>query len=149
MNECLTSTDGTDIAYESMGDGPPVVLVGGGLDDGPRTPYCFRPSPIGTASTTTRGGVEPPAGTRLPAPWNARSRTSPLSSRRREVRCTFFGASTGGALALEAAAAGLPIRRLAVYEVPYNVAEDWPATWRTYSTAVTAAHARAPPMAPA
>ena len=29
-----------------------------------------------------------------------------------------FGASSGGALALEAAAAGLPISRLVVYDVP-------------------------------
>jgi alpha-beta hydrolase superfamily lysophospholipase len=37
-----------------------------------------------------------------------------------------FGASSGGALVLEAAAAGLPIEGLAVYEVPYNMDEDGP-----------------------
>jgi hypothetical protein len=29
-----TSKDGTPIAYERSGDGPVVILVGGGLDDG-------------------------------------------------------------------------------------------------------------------
>jgi len=37
-----------------------------------------------------------------------------------------FGASSGGGLALEAAAAGVAIDRLAVYEVPYAMAEDGP-----------------------
>jgi pimeloyl-ACP methyl ester carboxylesterase len=35
-----------------------------------------------------------------------------------------FGASSGGMLALEAAAAGLPVGRVAVYEVPYDTADD-------------------------
>jgi pimeloyl-ACP methyl ester carboxylesterase len=37
-----------------------------------------------------------------------------------------FGASSGGGLALEGAAAGLAIDRLAVYEVPYNMDDDGP-----------------------
>ena len=37
-----------------------------------------------------------------------------------------FGASSGGGLALEAGAAGVAIDRLAVYEVPYAMAEDGP-----------------------
>ncbi len=42
------------------------------------------------------------------------------------------GVSSGGALVLEAAAAGLAIERIAVYEVPYNVASNWPGRWREY-----------------
>jgi pimeloyl-ACP methyl ester carboxylesterase len=30
----VTSRDGTPIAYDRQGAGPPVILVGGGLDDG-------------------------------------------------------------------------------------------------------------------
>jgi hypothetical protein len=30
----VTSADGTAIAYDRFGDGPPVVMIGGGLDDG-------------------------------------------------------------------------------------------------------------------
>jgi pimeloyl-ACP methyl ester carboxylesterase len=37
-----------------------------------------------------------------------------------------YGISSGGALALEAAAAGIMIDKLAVYEVPYNMADDGP-----------------------
>lgn len=43
-----------------------------------------------------------------------------------------FGASSGGALALGAAASGLPIARLVVYDVPYSVAEDTAQRWRAY-----------------
>lgn len=35
-----------------------------------------------------------------------------------------FGASSAGALALEAAAAGLPVERLVVYDVLYTVGEQ-------------------------
>lgn len=35
-----------------------------------------------------------------------------------------YGVSSGGMFALEAAAAGLAVRRLAVYEVPYDVAPE-------------------------
>jgi pimeloyl-ACP methyl ester carboxylesterase len=44
------------------------------------------------------------------------------------------GASSGGALALEAAAAGLAIDRLAVWEVPYMVGADARRRWREYRT---------------
>jgi pimeloyl-ACP methyl ester carboxylesterase len=42
------------------------------------------------------------------------------------------GISSGGALALEAAAAGVAMERLTVYEVPYNVDPGWPERWRAY-----------------
>ena len=43
-----------------------------------------------------------------------------------------FGASTGAALALEAAAAELPVDRLVVYDVPYSVGAEAVARWRKY-----------------
>jgi hypothetical protein len=42
------------------------------------------------------------------------------------------GVSSGGALALEAAAAGLAADRLAVYEVPYSIGEEASRRWREY-----------------
>jgi pimeloyl-ACP methyl ester carboxylesterase len=44
-----------------------------------------------------------------------------------------YGASSGGALAMEATAAGLAVDRLAVYEVPYDVSEDGTRRHREYS----------------
>jgi pimeloyl-ACP methyl ester carboxylesterase len=43
-----------------------------------------------------------------------------------------YGVSSGGALVLEAAAAGIAADRLAVYEVPYDLAEDGPRRQREY-----------------
>ena len=51
-------------------------------------------------------------------------------------RAHLFGASSGGALALEAAAAGLAVDRVAVYEVPYPT--EMLAAWRAYVEQLTA-----------
>jgi pimeloyl-ACP methyl ester carboxylesterase len=47
-------------------------------------------------------------------------------------RAHLYGASSGGALALEAAAAGLPVDHIAVYEVPYSVGAEAVRRWRSY-----------------
>ena len=44
-----------------------------------------------------------------------------------------------GALALEAAAAGLPVDRIAVHEVPYLLGDEMLAAWRGYKTDLDAA----------
>ena len=54
-------------------------------------------------------------------------------------RAHLFGASTGGALALEAAAAGLPVDRIAVHEVPYQVEDAMVAAWQAYRLELNAA----------
>lgn len=54
-------------------------------------------------------------------------------------RAHVFGASSGGALALEAAAAGLPINSIAAHEVPYLLGEPMVTAWRTYTESLTAA----------
>ena len=43
-----------------------------------------------------------------------------------------FGASSGGALVLEAAASGIAVEKIAVYEVPYNMAVDGAQRHREY-----------------
>ncbi len=47
-----------------------------------------------------------------------------------------FGASTGGALALEAAAAGVAAISVAAYDVPYSVTADAIRFWQTYVAAL-------------
>lgn len=113
------SKDGTAIAYERTGDGPPLVLVGGALS---------------TRAASAPLAVELAAGHAVHV-YDRRGRgesgdTSPYAVAR-EVEdlaavieaaggeAGVFGISSGGALVLEAAASGLPITRLAVYEVPY------------------------------
>jgi pimeloyl-ACP methyl ester carboxylesterase len=43
-----------------------------------------------------------------------------------------YGISSGGALALEAAATGLAVERVAVYEVPYMIGDDAEQRWQAY-----------------
>ncbi|MET7402149.1 alpha/beta fold hydrolase [Dactylosporangium sp. NPDC005572] len=129
--ETVTSRDGTTIAVERAGEGPAVILVGGGLDDGsenaPLVPALARSFTVFNYARRGRALSTDAA----PPPWRG-----PVLGRDAVARelgdlaavitaaggtAHLFGASSGGALALEAAAAGLPVGRLAVYEVPYLV----------------------------
>lgn len=136
----VISADGTSIGYDRLSnDGPVVVFVSGGLDDGAEN------VPLG----------EYLAGTFAVVVYRRRGRgdsgdTQPYAVQR-EVedlaavidavgrRAHLFGASSGGALALEAAAAGLPVDGIAVHEVPYQIGEEMLTAWRAYTVALTAA----------
>ena len=136
----VNSADGTSIGYDRLSDtGPPVVLVGGGLDDGTEN------HPLGEYLADNFAVVN----------YRRRGRgdsgdTQPYALAR-EVedlaavidaaggRAHLFGASTGGALALEAAAAGLPVDRIAVHEVPYQVDDAMVAAWQAYRLELNAA----------
>jgi pimeloyl-ACP methyl ester carboxylesterase len=128
----LTSRDGTSIAYDTCGDGPPLVLVSGGLDDGSETvPLATELADRFTTFTYAKRGT-------------GDSGDTPPYAMEREIEdlaglidaaggsAHVYGVSGGGALALEAAAAGVAIDKLAVYEVPYNVAADAPQRARAY-----------------
>jgi pimeloyl-ACP methyl ester carboxylesterase len=128
----VTSKDGTSIAYERMGSGPAVILVGGGLDDGSENaPLVPQLADHFTVLNYARRG-------------RGESGDTPHYAVEREIEdidaliaeaggsAHLYGVSSGGALALEAAAAVSAIDRIAVFEVPYNVAGDWPARWAEY-----------------
>jgi pimeloyl-ACP methyl ester carboxylesterase len=128
----VRSSDGTAIAYDRQGSGPTVILVTGGLDDGSETaPLATELAGHFTAYNYNRRG-------------RGESDDAPPSTVEREIEdiealiaeaggaAHLYGVSSGGALALEAAAAGLPIDKVAVYEVPYSVGEDAARRWREY-----------------
>jgi len=135
----VTSDDGTTIAYDVQGTGPALILVGGGLDDGtenaPLVPTLAGSFTVYNYARRGRGesGDTPP--------YQVSREIEDLAALvvRAGGSAYLYGVSSGGALVLEAAAAGIPTARLAVYEVPYNLAEDWPARWRAYVAAVGAA----------
>ena len=119
----VTSKDGTSIAYDRIGDGPAVILVGGGLDDGsenaPLVPELAEEFTVYNYARRGRGD----SGDTLPYAVEREIQDIGALVAEAGGSAHLFGVSSGGALALEAAAAGIAIDRLAVYDVPYNMAD--------------------------
>ncbi len=122
MNTVI-SRDGTPIAYDQVGSGPPVIMVGGAMS--------YRAFPI----FQKMNGLMAPRFTHIM--YDRRGRrdsgdTGPYAVER-EVEdlealinavggaAHVWGLSSGAALAAHAAAAGLNIRKLALFEPPYMV----------------------------
>ncbi|MFG2192070.1 alpha/beta fold hydrolase [Streptomyces sp. NPDC048639] len=119
----VISRDGTSIAYERTGDGWPVILVGGALNDGPAgEPFAELLAPHFTVFTYDRRGRRASGDT---PPYAVAREVEDLEAVIEEAGGTasVCGLSSGGALVLEAAAAGLSIAKSAVFEVPYAL--DW------------------------
>ena len=132
MTGFVTSADGTAIAFTRVGSGPPVVLVGGGLDDGAENAALADAlAPWFTVVNYARRGRGASGDT---APYAVDREVDDLAALLATVDgpAHLFGASSGGALALRAAAAGLPVGRIAVYEVPYLTDEPLRAAWLSY-----------------
>ncbi|MGW1463694.1 alpha/beta fold hydrolase [Streptomyces sp. NPDC002308] len=121
----ILSLDGTPIAYRRQGEGAPVVLVGGALStaatDSPLAALLARRFTVVTYDRRGRGGSG--AG---PGPYAAAREIEDLAAVVGVVDgpVAVFGMSSGGALALEAQAAGVPMEVLAVFEPPYTPGEE-------------------------
>lgn len=128
----LTSRDGTRIAYERQGGGPAVVLVTGNLDDGTENaPLATELAPRFTVFNYNRRG-RGESGDGLPYAMEREIEDIDALITEAGGVAHLFGISSGGALVLEAAAAGVPAERIAVYEVPYSIAEDARERWLHY-----------------
>ncbi len=128
----VTSRDGTSIVYERVGSGPVVVLVGGGLDDGAENrPLAQELADDFTAVNYARRGR---AGSGDVQPYALEREIEDLAALIDAVGgpAHLFGASSGGALVLEAAAAGLPIGKVAVFDVPYAIGDTAVQAWQAY-----------------
>jgi hypothetical protein len=132
MKHRVASMDGTSITYDRMGAGPAVILVGGGLDDGSENASLVPPlaEHFTVYNYARRGRGD--SGDRLP--YTLDREFDDLAAMIDEAggSARLYGVSSGGALALEAAAAGIAADKLAVYEVPYNMDDDWPSRWAAY-----------------
>ncbi|MFI0425239.1 alpha/beta fold hydrolase [Spongiactinospora sp. 9N601] len=128
----VISRDGTPIVYERFGSGPVVVLVGGGLDDGTENgPLAQELAEGFTAVNYARRGR---AGSGDVQPYAVEREIEDLAALIDVVGgpVHLFGASSGGALVLEAAAAGLSVDKVAVFDVPYATREPAVQAWRNY-----------------
>jgi pimeloyl-ACP methyl ester carboxylesterase len=129
----VTSRDGTSIAYHRQGNGPAVVLVTGALDDrSENAPLALKLAQSFTVLNYARRGRGDSGDT---LPYAVVREIEDIEALIREAggSAHLFGVSSGGALALECAAAGLPIAKVAVYEVPYFVDDESLRRWREYA----------------
>jgi pimeloyl-ACP methyl ester carboxylesterase len=113
------SRDGTRIGYERTGDGPAVVLVSGAMSTGATmAPLAAELSGRLDVTVYDRRGRGESGDT---APYAVECEVEDLAALIEALggEASLFGVSSGGALALRAAAGGLPVRSVAVYEVPY------------------------------
>jgi pimeloyl-ACP methyl ester carboxylesterase len=118
------SHDGTTIAFDLTGDGPPLIVVGGPTQhraiDRTTPELAALLAPRFTVCAYDRRGRGDSGDT---PPYAVEREVEDLAALIDALggSASVFGMSSGGALALEAAAAGLAIDRLAVYEPPYMV----------------------------
>ncbi|MEU6090339.1 alpha/beta hydrolase [Streptomyces sp. NPDC047085] len=119
MDKKTTSRDGTSLAYQVTGQGPTVILVCGAMSTGGTVaPLAQRLADRCTAVVYDRRGRGASGDT---PPYAVEREVEDLAALIDAVGgdAALFGVSSGGALVLEAAASGLPIRQVAVYEVPF------------------------------
>lgn len=135
----VQSSDATTIAYERTGAGPPLILVGGTFNTRhSMSGLALLLAPHFTVYAYDRRG-------------RGDSGDTPPYAVQREIEdlhaliaaaggsALVYGHSSGAALALEAAARGLPIAKLAVYEPPYILDEDGDELAGDYAVRVQAA----------
>lgn len=121
MTEFTTSHDGTRIAYDKVGSGPALVLVDGAMcyrDFGPCRSAAEHLSSHFTVYFYDRRGRGESGDTRPYAPEREYEDLAALIAATGETPFV-LGYSSGGGLVLQAAASGVPMRKLASYEAPY------------------------------
>lgn len=117
----VISKDGTTIAYESLGSGPALVLVDGAMcyrEFGPCRSLAEKLADRFTVYFYDRRGRGESGDTQ---PYAAEREYEDLAAVIDAAGGDAFvlGFSSGGALALQAAASGVRMRKLASYEAPY------------------------------
>jgi len=134
MNK-VTSNDGTEIAYDKRGAGLAVILVDGALcyrSFGPMTGLAELLAPHFTVYNYDRRGRGESGDTQ---PYALAREIEDLEALIDEAggSAFVFGTSSGACLALEAAIQiGSKIKRLAMYEPPYDSDQAVRQAWRQY-----------------
>lgn len=119
MTEYLQSSDGTTLAYERTGAGPALIIIGGALNSR-RSADALVPllAPRFTVYAYDRRGRGESTDT---GPYAVAREVEDLGALIDAAggSAYAYGHSSGAILALEAAAAGAPLTKLAAYEPPY------------------------------
>jgi pimeloyl-ACP methyl ester carboxylesterase len=138
----VTSQDGTRIAYDTIGQGPAVILVAGALCSrsfwsGPELAKLL--APRFTVYNYDRRGRGDSGDTK---PYAVKREVEDIESLIDEAggAAYLYGHSSGAALALEAAIRlGNKVKKLAMYEAPYNDDAEAGRAWKEYLKQLTEA----------
>jgi pimeloyl-ACP methyl ester carboxylesterase len=122
----VRSADGTAIAFDRSGVGEPVILVGGALNDRsfePLTELAALLAPDFTVYTFDRRGRGDSGDT---LPYSPAREIEDLEALIAHAggSAYVYGLSSGAILALEAAARGVAITRMALFEPPVTIEEE-------------------------
>jgi pimeloyl-ACP methyl ester carboxylesterase len=125
--DIVPSADGTVITFDRYGDGPPVLMTVGAFNTRSQTEQLARAlAPRFTTLNYDRRGRGDSGDT---APYSVEREIDDIAALIATAggSAAVFGHSSGATLALKAAASGLPITRLVLYEPPFNTQENDPA----------------------
>jgi hypothetical protein len=120
----VTSADGTLIAFDRLGQGPAVVVVGGIFCDRQTTQVLAEQlAQRFTVINYDRRGRGDSGDT---APYAVEREVEDLGALIAEAggAASVYGHSSGAGLALKAAPSGLPMRRLVLHEPPYGPEDE-------------------------
>jgi pimeloyl-ACP methyl ester carboxylesterase len=131
----VISKDGTKIAYDKVGRGPAVIVVEGALVTGEASkPLAKLLAADFTVYSYDRRGRGDSTDTK---PYSAEKEVEDIEALIDVAGGTayLYGISSGAALALEAAMSlGDKVKKLALYEAPYDSSEAGIKAWREFKT---------------
>jgi pimeloyl-ACP methyl ester carboxylesterase len=132
----VQSADGTTIAFDQLGKGPAIILVGGALEQRAMDSETAQLAPLLAQHFTVfhydRRGRGESTDT---LPYAVEREIEDIEALITEAggQAAVFGISSSAALAMEAAIKlGDKVKKLAMYEVPYNSDEAARQAWRDY-----------------
>lgn len=125
----VASADGSTIAYQTFGQGAPVILIGGAFND--RTTMlglAAALAPHATAVVFDRRGRGDSTDDSASGEFATDREIEDVAALIEALggRASLFGHSSGGVLALEAAMRGLPVDKVAAYEPAYIIPSSRP-----------------------
>jgi len=123
------SKDGTVIGYDKIGSGPAIILIAGATQyraidqQTPEVARLLAEAGFTVINYDRRGRGE--SGDTLPYAVAREVEDIAALIQVAGGKASLYGSSSGCALALEAAQAGLPIDKLVLYEPPFVVDDSW------------------------
>jgi pimeloyl-ACP methyl ester carboxylesterase len=141
----VTSSDGTSIAFDRLGDGPPVVIIGAGPTDrsanAPVAQLLSDRFTVVNYDRRARGDSDDTAPFTVDREYDDLAAVIDAAG----GSAMLYGTSGGAVIALEAIARGLPVTKLALWEPPYALDDEARRPPADYQAQVAAAVAAGRP----